>query len=88
MTPEQLPTATDDALGHEKLAGIVLDRRHRLDAGSAAALRGPWGRGKTDLLGRLQRRVDKGKGGRFVQAVAINPWRYGQPDLLTPLVRQ
>lgn len=84
--PSDLPV---DALGHDDLARKLVDHAARLPAGSSIALQGPWGRGKTDVLWRVHtaaKGAEAVDGTKFVASVHINPWSYGEPDLLTPLV--
>lgn len=81
---ELLPT---DGLGHDDLARAVLTNAAHLPPGAVIAVQGPWGRGKTDILRRLQRCVKEGQVKGFLPVpLWINPWQYGTPDLLTPLV--
>jgi len=74
-----LPT---DSLNHQKLAQVIFERMKILAPGSVLAIQGEWGRGKTDVLLRLAGiAADKD-----TPVIWINPWQYGTPDLLTPLV--
>ncbi len=75
-----------DALGHQAVASRLLTWSAKLPPGSVIAVQGEWGRGKTDLLARLAAQTvsDPGPAG---PALWLNPWQYGTPDLLTPLVR-
>ncbi|MEN0021543.1 MAG: P-loop NTPase fold protein, partial [Planctomycetota bacterium] len=85
----QPPALPDDALGHEALARKLVGHAARLPPGSSIALQGPWGRGKTDVLWRIHTAAEQAEpidGTRFVASIHINPWSYGEPDLLTPLV--
>ena len=77
-----------DALGHARFAKLLLDRARELPPGSVIAVQGSWGRGKTDVLARLARQTwdDPPPPGVSDRALWINPWQYGYPDLLTPLV--
>lgn len=77
-----------DALGHTRFANLLLDRARELPPGSVIAVQGSWGRGKTDVLARLARQTwdDPAPRGVSGRALWINPWQYGYPDLLTPLV--
>ena len=70
-----------DALGHEAVAARLVAQTEQLPAGSVIAVQAPWGRGKTDVLARVERVVRENK-----IVVSINPWQYGDADLLTPLV--
>jgi hypothetical protein len=76
-----------DGLCHDALARAVLTNAAHLPPGAVIAVQAPWGRGKTDILRRLQRCVRDGTVKGFLPApLWINPWQYGTPDLLTPLV--
>ena len=80
-----------DALGHDATALALLHKAVFLPPGSVLAIQGSWGRGKTDVLTRIATRVrDPEKHGLpkglVADALWINPWQYGTPDLLTPLV--
>lgn len=82
-----------DQLDHNRQAQQVLSQLCLIRPGGTIAIQGPWGRGKTDLLGRLHdeaaersRSQDAGAGSRIVASVHLNPWSYGEPNLLTPLV--
>lgn len=80
-----------DALGHDATALAILQKTVFLEPGAVIAVQGSWGRGKTDVLTRIAAIVrDPTKAavpsGLIVDALWINPWQYGTPDLLTPLV--
>lgn len=80
-----------DALGHEPLAKAIIHKAVHLPPGSVIAVQGSWGRGKTDVLARVALAVRDPKAHKLPSDVAcevlwINPWQYGTPDLLTPLV--
>ncbi|MBK8256551.1 MAG: hypothetical protein IPK82_28260 [Polyangiaceae bacterium] len=84
-------TPVDDALGHEPTALAILQKSAFLPPGSVIAIQGPWGRGKTDVLVRVATMVRDPENhnlpkGLIGDALWINPWQYGTPDLLTPLV--
>ncbi len=83
----------EDALGHGALAETLLRAATSLPPGTVIALQGAWGRGKTDVLARVAARtwpLDKQDlpPGIADGALWINPWQYGTPDLLTPLVAE
>jgi hypothetical protein len=78
----------DDALSHIRLAQAVLNHVDGMPQGSVIAVQGPWGRGKTDVLRRLQAQVTARMDKSALEPLWINPWQYGTPDLLTPLVTQ
>jgi hypothetical protein len=80
-----------DALGHDGMARAIFEKAVFLPPGSVVAVQGSWGRGKTDVLMRVAALVrDPVKSGipagLVSDALWINPWQYGTPDLLTPLV--
>jgi hypothetical protein len=76
-----------DSLSHDALARSILKNSLLLPPGAVVAVQGPWGRGKTDVLMRIQRNLEDGKvEGVVPKPLWINPWQYGTPDLLTPLV--
>lgn len=80
-----------DALGHDDLARAIIHKAVHLPPGSVIAVQGSWGRGKTDVLARVAVAVRDPKAHKLPNDVAceviwINPWQYGTPDLLTPLV--
>lgn len=78
----------NDALDHSEFARALLNTVLILPEGSVVGLQGPWGRGKTDVLARVTSLVldDLHFADEFVEPIWINPWQYGTPDLLTPLV--
>jgi hypothetical protein len=78
-----------DALAHEAFAKTVLETTARMPPGAVVALQAPWGRGKTDVLARVIRLASHNADDTDAAALRplwINPWQYGTPDLLTPLV--
>ncbi|MFO0588011.1 MAG: P-loop NTPase fold protein [Polyangiaceae bacterium] len=84
-------TLVPDALGHDQTALAILQKTVFLEPGSVIAVQGSWGRGKTDVLMRIAALIrDPAKAaipeGLIADALWINPWQYGTPDLLTPLV--
>lgn len=82
--PSPLPR---DALGHEALSRTLLDRVRLLPPGAVIALQAGWGEGKTDVLARAALRTWQAQVPGFAnEAIWINPWQYGTPDLLSPLV--
>ena len=78
----------EDALGHERQAQRLIGFARQLPAGAVIAVQGSWGRGKTDVLARLatQTYAEEPPPGVADRAIWINPWQYGTPDLLTPVV--
>lgn len=83
-------TLPEDALSHRALAKNTLRWLVHMRPGSVLALQGSWGRGKTDVLARIMEltRLDPPPPCVAAQALWVNPWQYGSPDLLTPVVRQ
>ena len=81
--------AESDLLNHDSYARSLLRRISLLRDGATVAICAPWGRGKTDVLARVHRiashQSDDAES-TFAQVIAVNPWRYAQHDLLTPLV--
>ena len=75
-------TLPEDALGHSQVAQRLPWAVSQLSAGSVVSLQGSWGRGKTDVLARLVTAAQQSK----VDRLWVNPWQYGTPDLLSPLV--
>lgn len=78
-----------DALEHDRIATSILNNGLSLPIGSVIAIQGPWGRGKTDVLARMALMTyrDSGRPSRAAhKCLWLNPWQYGTPDLLTPLV--
>jgi len=77
-----------DCLGHDRISRSILEKVAIMPPGSMIGIQGPWGRGKTDVLWRVADQSGAGK--REVKgrnkAIWINPWQYGNPDLLTPIV--
>jgi KAP family P-loop domain len=76
-----------DAFNHEGLARSLLKHAETLLPGSVIAIQGPWGRGKTDVLKRICAVVQK-PDAAWLPPLWINPWRYANPDLLTPLIAE
>jgi len=85
--PAQLPLA-EDKLGHERLAGLILEAAVNLRPGSVLAVQGSWGQGKTDVIARIANMTYKKDLPHQIipKALWLNPWQYGTPDLLSPLV--
>ena len=75
--------AVRDALHHEKLAAAIVHHIYSLRPGSVIAVQGTWGRGKTDVVDRVYRRFEAADG---PEPIWINPWEYGRPDLIQPVV--
>jgi hypothetical protein len=74
-----------DALGHDRLSQAIAAHLDILPVGAVVAVQGSWGSGKTDVVDRVFAHVE-----RNAQAgpkpLWVNPWKYGRPDLITPLV--
>lgn len=73
----------EDALGHTEAARVLLGRV-RTGTSRVIAVQGDWGRGKTDVLRRAYAMATSDSS--FCGALWIDPWRYRDNDLLTPLV--
>lgn len=83
------PVAPADHLGHARYATSLIERISRLPDGSAVALRANWGRGKTDVLGRVIRNIkslDPGDQPPFAYVFGMSPWRHTESDLVGPLL--
>ncbi len=79
--------ATEDCLGHDALAAAIVRHLASLPAGSVIAIQGSWGRGKTDVLGRVEKLLEETSRSNVGPApLRINPWQYGTPNLIAPLV--
>lgn len=76
-----------DCLSHDDLARSLISHLSFLPRGSVIAIQGSWGRGKTDILNRISSILAQAPPGEHIPRPAwINPWQYGAPDLLSPLV--
>lgn len=84
-----------DKFNHDNFAEGIFRQVHELPAGSVIAIQGRWGQGKTDILSRVahmhnQRMRDttdvESWDSMNDTVLWLNPWQYGTPDLLTPLV--
>ncbi|HXZ11550.1 MAG TPA: P-loop NTPase fold protein [Candidatus Sulfotelmatobacter sp.] len=77
-----------DALDHDDIAASILTKSGLLPPGSVLCIQGPWGRGKTDVLARVATATYKRHSGEHLcpKAIWVNPWQYGTPDLLSPIV--
>jgi hypothetical protein len=79
--------AEQDLLGHGGLAEQLVANVVSMGDGCVVAVQASWGRGKTDVLGRMHDIVATECECRHApRPIWINPWKYGSPDLLTPLV--
>ncbi len=79
--------APKDALRHESEAGAVAGHIKGLPAGSVISVQGPWGRGKTDMLTRVfDLFALDARRGDGPEPIWIDPWQYGRPDLIQPVV--
>jgi KAP family P-loop domain len=76
--------AARDALGHDGVAAAIAGHVTRLAAGSVIAVHGPWGRGKTDVVSRVFELFEQDPAAP--EPLWIDPWQYGRPDLIQPLV--
>jgi len=78
-----------DALRHDELAEVLLTAICELKAGSVVSVEGTWGRGKTDLLRRLDLKISASDSISIAgDAIWVNPWKYAQADLLSPVIMQ
>lgn len=76
-----------DCLFHDDLARSLISHLSFLPRGSVIAIQGSWGRGKTDILARIRSTLAQEPPDQNIPRPAwINPWQYGVPDLLSPLV--
>jgi hypothetical protein len=82
-----LDLAAQDALEHHAIGEAIYAHIGRLPLGSVIAVQGSWGRGKTDVVARIfHTAVDAAAEGHAPYPLWLNPWQYGQPDLISPLV--
>jgi hypothetical protein len=72
-----------DALKHDELAAAIAGHIISLPPGSVISVQGSWGRGKTDVLTRVFDLFEAGEG---PAPVWIDPWQYGRPDLIQPVI--
>jgi hypothetical protein len=72
-----------DALQHDVLASEIAGHIVNLPAGSVISVQGPWGRGKTDVVTRVFNLYSAESG---PEPIWIDPWQYGRPDLIYPIV--
>ncbi len=87
MDVTSLGAATEDALGHQRLADAVTRHLDALPPASVLALQGSWGRGKSDVLGRVHDRfAQRAKEHGAPEPLRLDPWQYGTPDLIRPVV--
>jgi hypothetical protein len=78
-----------DALNHENLARAVVRHVTSLPSGSVISVQGPWGRGKTDVVTRaFDWFAEEAAAGRAPEPIWVDPWQYGRPDLIQPVVLQ
>jgi KAP family P-loop domain len=77
-----------DGLGHDGLAIAIAEHMETLPPGSVVAIQGPWGRGKTDVLRRVHSVLQERSGKDAPAPLWLNPWQYGSPNLIAPLVVQ
>ena len=85
----QASAAAPDGLGHDALAEAIVSHVAGLPAGSVIAVQGPWGRGKTDVLSRVLGHFERrASNADAPEPLWLNPWQYGSPNLIAPLVVQ
>jgi hypothetical protein len=75
--------AVYDALRHDGLATAIAGHIASLPLGSVISVQGSWGRGKTDVLTRV---FDLFAAGDGPAPIWIDPWQYGRPDLIQPVI--
>jgi KAP family P-loop domain len=74
-----------DALAHDHLARSIIEHVEALPLGTVVAVQGSWGSGKTDVVARIFDGA-KARTPAWPSPLWLNPWKYGTPDLITPLV--
>jgi hypothetical protein len=75
--------AVYDALHHDELALAIVNHIENMPPGSVIAVQGAWGRGKTDAVTRVHDVYAKSDA---PAPIWIDPWQYGRPDLIQPVV--
>lgn len=79
--------AARDALRHDGLAVAIAGHIENLPPGSVIAVQGSWGRGKTDVVTRVfDLFADLSAAGGGPAPIWIDPWQYGRPDLIQPVI--
>src|SRR5262245_32787141 len=79
--------ASSDALRHREVAGAVIRHMDALPLGSVISIQGSWGRGKTDVLARAYVELqERARREGHPAPLWLNPWQYGTPDLIRPVV--
>ena len=79
--------ASVDALNHQYLASALISHVEALPLGSVISIQGSWGRGKTDVLARAYSELClRAKENGHPEPLWLNPWQYGIPDLIKPVV--
>ncbi len=91
--PDQQPRRPDgekadiDALSHGDLAEAIVGHITSLPPGSVISVQGSWGRGKTDVVTRVfDWFTEEAEAGRAPKPIWVDPWQYGRPDLIQPVV--
>jgi hypothetical protein len=83
----EVQSAGIDALGHQQLALSIIRHMEALPLGAVISIQGSWGRGKTDVLARAYKELETRADSDGVPApLWLNPWQYGTPDLIRPVV--
>jgi hypothetical protein len=78
-----------DALSQEDLARAIVRHITSLPSGSVISVQGPWGRGKTDVVTRVfDWFTEEAAAGQAPEPIWVDPWQYGRPDLIQPVVLQ
>ena len=76
-----------DALSHGDLAEAIVGHITSLPPGSVISVQGSWGRGKTDVVTRVfDWFTEEAEAGRAPEPIWVDPWQYGRPDLIQPVV--
>lgn len=69
-----------DKLDHESIANTILQAAINTESTSSFALFGAWGRGKSDVLKRIDHNA---KSKNEILAITVNPWESGHSDVLS-----
>jgi hypothetical protein len=76
-----------DALSHQRLATGLIAHLDALPLSSVISIQGSWGRGKTDVLARAYMELrTRAREVGSPEPLWLNPWQYGTPDLIRPVV--
>jgi len=75
-----------DRLARGPLADALLQVVRGMDRGRVVSVEGNWGSGKTYVLHHLAHVTRRERGKRAYGAYWLNPWQFGTPDLVSPLI--